>query len=100
MKMFKDVYEALLRGECMGFAPEGCCRFLPYMSQPLKSGVARIALESVALAAERGLKGHDGGSFRVNIVPAGLVFTHREKFRSDVAIRYMEPIVVDEAFGL
>ena len=34
---------------------------------------------------------------QVKIVPVGLVFTHREKFRSDLCMRYCEPITVSAA---
>ncbi|KAL3910696.1 MAG: hypothetical protein SGPRY_008963, partial [Prymnesium sp.] len=37
-------------GACLGFAPEGVSRFLPYMEQPLKTGVARIAIEAIQQA--------------------------------------------------
>jgi glycerol-3-phosphate O-acyltransferase/dihydroxyacetone phosphate acyltransferase len=65
-------------------------RFLPFMEQPLKTGVARIALDAVKLAHEAGDEG-----FAVHIVPVGLVFTHREKFRSDLCIHYCAPVIVD-----
>ena len=90
LEIFRKVILALRQGGCVGFAPEGVSRFLPYMEQPLKTGLARIALEAVeqALAA-----GED--RFTVRLVPVGLTFTHREKFRSDLCLRYCTPIVVD-----
>jgi hypothetical protein len=91
--LFRTVISALRTGGCLGFAPEGVSRFLPYMEQPFKTGVARIALEAVRQASEAGQP-----AFRVNVVTVGLVFTHREKFRSDLCMRYCKPIVVDEAY--
>ena len=33
------------------------------------------------------------------VVPVGLAFTHREKFRSDLCMSYCKPIVVDAAYA-
>jgi len=74
LEVFTRVIDALSSGDCLGFAPEGVSRYLPYIEQPLKTGVARIAL-----------------------VPVGLSYTHREKFRSDVCIQYAAPLNVDAA---
>lgn len=90
--MFKDVYTALDNGQMLGFAPEGASRFLPFMAKPLKTGVARIAYETVS----RNLDTNPG--FRLKILPTGITFTHREKFRSDVVIFYDEPIIVDASW--
>jgi len=81
-----------MQGACLGFAPEGVSRFLPYMEQPFKTGVARIALEAIQQAEAAGQE-----NFKVQLVPVGLVFTHREKFRSDLCMRYCEPILVSKA---
>lgn len=94
LQVFSKVIAALREGDCLGFAPEGVSRFLPYMEQPLKTGVARIALDAVQqVLAEKGSK-----DFVVHLVPVGLVFTHREKFRSDLCMRYCPPIKVDHAY--
>ena len=92
LDVFARVISALRNGGCLGFAPEGVSRFLPYMEQPLKTGVARIALDAVQQAAAAGEKG-----FCVHLAPVGLTFTHREKFRSDLCMRYCDPIKVDAA---
>lgn len=93
LEVFKTVIGALRDGDCLGFAPEGVSRFLPYMEQPLKTGVARIVLDAVQGAAASG-----DVSFAVNIIPVGLTFTHREKFRSDLCIRYCSPMRIDSAY--
>ena len=51
--MFKNVYDALGRGEMIGIAPEGVSRFLPFMAEPLKTGPARMALAAVELHMEK-----------------------------------------------
>jgi len=40
----------------------------------------------------------EGEAFAVRLVPVGLVFTHREKFRSDLCMRYCPPIRVDRGY--
>eukprot|EP00978_Attheya_sp_CCMP212_P000012 scaffold22_cov50-Attheya_sp.AAC.3 len=87
--MYEAVFGALSRGDMLGMAPEGCSRFLPFMSKPLKTGVARMALESVARNIE------SNPTFSVKLLPTGMIYMHREKFRSDVGIIYGEPIAVD-----
>lgn len=94
LEVFRTVIEVLRAGGCLGFAPEGVSRFLPYMEQPFKTGVARIALEAVRQSSEAG-----DADFKVNVVPVGLAFTHREKFRSDLCMSYCKPIVVDAAYA-
>ena len=37
-------------------------------------------------------------NYKIKILPTGITFTHREKFRSDVVIMYGEPIVVDKTW--
>ena len=90
--MFKSVYDALDQGQMLGFAPEGVSRFLPFMAKPFKTGVARIAYETVS----RNISANP--NFSVKILPTGITFTHREKFRSDVVVIYGEPIVVDKSW--
>ena len=92
LAIFSKVIAALQQGDCLGFAPEGVSRFLPYMEQPFKTGVARIALDAAQQAEAAG-----DPTFKVWLVPVGLAFTHREKFRSDLCMRYCEPIAVDLA---
>ena len=90
--MFKNVYDALGRGEMLGIAPEGVSRFLPFMAKPLKTGPARMALAAV----EKHIAENE--NYKIKILPTGITFTHREKFRSDVVIMYGEPIVVDKTW--
>ena len=92
LEIFRKVIGALREGDCLGFAPEGVSRFLPYMEQPLKTGVARIAIDAVQQASAAG-----DPTFAVKIVPVGLTYTHREKFRSDLCMRYVAPLTVDTA---
>ena len=89
--MYSAVYDTLAKGDVVGIAPEGTCRFLPYMAK-IKTGTARIALGAV----RQNIKTNP--NFRIKICTCGLTYTHREKFRSDVSVQYNEPIVVDASW--
>ena len=81
LEMFKTMIDAIRSGECVGFAPEGESKFRPHMSASLRLGAAKVAIESVRLAVEAG-----DTAFTVSLIPTSLVYTHREKFRSDLVI--------------
>lgn len=68
---FRAVYEALGQGSAVALFPEGISHSEPGLT-PLKTGAARIALGAV---------GAVGGSFP--IVPVGLLFRAKERFRSE-----------------
>ena len=88
--MFKNVYDALGRGEILGIAPEGVSRFLPFMAKPLKTGPTRMALAAV----EKHIAKDE--NYKIKILPRSPSRTAR--FRSDVVIMYGEPIVVDKTW--
>jgi glycerol-3-phosphate O-acyltransferase/dihydroxyacetone phosphate acyltransferase len=92
VETFKAVYRALEGGSCVGFSPEGVSSFRSYATK-FKDGVGHIALETVERAVARG-----DDSFCVKVLPAVMVFTHREKFRSDVLVRFRPPVVVDKGW--
>lgn len=83
-KAFDKLYEVIEAGDCMGVFPEGISHTESQLSK-LKTGTARIAL-SVA----------DRGKVKVTIIPCGLNYIHRHRFRSQVLIEFGEPIVIDE----
>ena len=72
--MFRAAYDVLAHGAALGIFPEGESHSEPAMVG-LKTGAARIALGT----AER----HGA---RVPIVPVGLVFRHKETFRSGALV--------------
>ncbi len=80
---FGRAREILLRGGSIAIFPEGTTHSDP-MLRELKTGAARIAL---------------GASLeRITIVPVGIYYTDKQRFRSSVLIAYGEPIeVVPEA---
>ncbi len=81
---FERVYEIIEAGKCMGIFPEGISHVESQLVK-LKTGTARIALSVSA----RGKTG-------VTIVPCGLNYIHRHRFRSQVLIEFGEPIVIDD----
>ena len=80
---FVACHRALEDGAELVIFPEGVMHPQPVL-EPLKTGAARIGLG----AAERGVRG-------VVIVPVGLDFEDRGRFRSDAAYRYGNPIEMD-----
>ena len=82
-KAFDKLYEVIERGDCMGIFPEGVSHTESQLTK-LKTGAARIALS----VAQR-------GQVKVTIIPCGLNYMHRHRFRSQVLIEFGEPIVVD-----
>lgn len=83
-KAFEKLYEVIESGNCMGIFPEGVSHVESQLIK-LKTGAARIALSVTA----RGKAG-------VKIVPCGLNYIHRHRFRSQVLIEFGEPIVIDD----
>jgi 1-acyl-sn-glycerol-3-phosphate acyltransferase len=84
---FEKLYEVLEEGSAMGIFPEGISHAESHLVE-LKTGTARIALEVAA-----------GRKAAVKIVPCGLNYVHRHRFRSQVLIEFGEPIVVNEAWA-
>jgi glycerol-3-phosphate O-acyltransferase/dihydroxyacetone phosphate acyltransferase len=81
---FEKVYENIESGRCMGIFPEGVSHVESQLVK-LKTGTARIALSVTAR-----------GKTSVKIVPCGLNYIHRHRFRSQVLIEFGQPIVIDE----
>lgn len=73
-EMFSAVRDALTSGSAVGIFPEGISHAEPSLS-PLKTGAARIALDAGEVL------GHD-----FPIVPVGLVFRARDRFRSEAMV--------------
>ncbi|NIA27662.1 MAG: hypothetical protein GWP02_06365 [Desulfobulbaceae bacterium] len=83
-KAFAKLYDVIESGNCMGIFPEGISHVESQLSN-LKTGAARVAL---AVAAR--------GKVQIKIVPCGLNYIHRHRFRSQVLIEFGEPIVIDD----
>jgi 1-acyl-sn-glycerol-3-phosphate acyltransferase len=79
---FAAAHALLLRGGAIALFPEGTSHSDPKL-RPLKTGAARIALGAASVAGAPLL-----------IVPAGLYYTSKPTFRSDVLLYFGEPIPV------
>ena len=82
-KAFERLYDVIESGDCMGIFPEGISHAESQLVK-LKTGTARIALSVTAR-----------GQADVRIIPCGLNYIHRHRFRSQVLIEFGEPIIID-----
>ena len=81
---FEACYRVLERGEAIGIFPEGVTHDDPQL-KTVKTGAARMALE---------LEHRHAGKLGLQIVPAGLNFSAKQRYRSDVFVNFGEPIRV------
>jgi glycerol-3-phosphate O-acyltransferase / dihydroxyacetone phosphate acyltransferase len=81
---FAAAHAALAEGSAIGIFPEGLSHDEPSLA-PLRTGAARIALESAGVI---------GSGFP--IIPVGLVFREKETFRSEALILVGEPVQWDD----
>ena len=81
---FARLFEVLEAGNSMGIFPEGISHAGSHLTR-LKTGTARIAL---AVGARRRVC--------VTIVPCGLTYMHRHRFRSQALLHFSEPIAIDD----
>jgi 1-acyl-sn-glycerol-3-phosphate acyltransferase len=82
---FRSIHALLARGGAFGIFPEGVSYSEPEL-QPLKTGAARIALSASA----------SGVPFV--IVPVGLSYRRKQRFRGRVLVQYGRPITLDAAW--
>lgn len=84
-KAFDVLFQVLADGAAMGIFPEGVSHQDADLST-FKTGPARIALGAKAAYTDR----------PICIVPVGLYYTNRNRFRSAAVVRFGAPIVVDQ----
>ncbi|CCD26246.1 bifunctional glycerol-3-phosphate/glycerone-phosphate O-acyltransferase GPT2 NDAI_0H00720 [Naumovozyma dairenensis CBS 421] len=87
-QVFQNVFDHLHTKGCVGIFPEGGSHDRPSLL-PIKAGVAIMALGAVAADP----------SMTVSVVPVGLHYFHRDKFRSRAVLEYGEPILVNGEMG-
>jgi glycerol-3-phosphate O-acyltransferase/dihydroxyacetone phosphate acyltransferase len=81
---FAAARKLLARGGTIGICPEGVSHDEPRL-MPIKTGAARIALGAVSTGEVAELK----------VVPAGLYYTSKTKFRSAALLYFGQPIDVE-----
>lgn len=89
LETFARCHEELARRGTIAIFPEGISHDQPAL-QPLRTGVARIVLEAEARFGPLGTR----------IVPVGLLFEERERFRSRALVVVGEPIDAAEESAL
>jgi glycerol-3-phosphate O-acyltransferase/dihydroxyacetone phosphate acyltransferase len=82
-EMFVAARKLLARGGTIGICPEGVSHDEPRL-RPIKTGAARIALAAVSTGEVADLK----------IVPAGLYYTSKTRFRSAALLYFGKPLEV------
>lgn len=87
-KAFDELYKVIESGNCMGIFPEGISHTESQLTK-LKTGAARIAL---AVAAR--------GNTSVTIIPCGLNYIHRHRYRSQVLLEFGAPMHIDEHWAI
>ena len=95
-EMFVAARKLLARGGTIAICPEGVSHNEPRL-RPIKTGAARIALAAVSTGevtgTPRGLPAW-GPRMDLKIVPAGLYYTSKTKFRSAVLLYFGKPLEV------
>ncbi|MGD2116489.1 MAG: 1-acyl-sn-glycerol-3-phosphate acyltransferase, partial [Acidobacteriota bacterium] len=91
VETFSRCHRALLRGEAVALFPEGTSHAEPSL-RPLKTGAARIALGAAAEA--RAGRGGSSAGTTVAVLPVGLTFDARERFRSAALVTIGDPLDV------
>ncbi|MCH8272052.1 MAG: 1-acyl-sn-glycerol-3-phosphate acyltransferase [Candidatus Marinimicrobia bacterium] len=84
--MFQAAYKILKEGKCIGIFPEGTSQTDRKVLK-LKTGTARIAL---------GAEKQNDFNLGLSIIPLGLYFTARHRFRSKVLLNFGKPIPISE----
>lgn len=90
VEAFQECYEVLERGEVIGIFPEGISEMARRVRK-IKTGAARIVLES-----ER----RNNYELGVKLIPIGLHFFSRSRFRSKVMVNVGRPIDLQPYFSL
>jgi 1-acyl-sn-glycerol-3-phosphate acyltransferase len=80
---FVAARKLLARGGTIGICPEGVSHDEPGL-RPIKTGAARIALAAISTGEVKNLK----------IVPAGLYYTSKTRFRSSALLYFGTPLTV------
>ena len=77
---FSQCYDLLSRGETLIIFPEGQSHDIPQLTE-LKTGAARMALETIQATGTEPA-----------VIPVGLTFPDKGKFRSAVLVQFGEPL--------
>ncbi|WRT70150.1 uncharacterized protein IL334_007144 [Kwoniella shivajii] len=93
-KLFRGTFEALALGECIGVFPEGTSHTEPHMI-PLKDGTSWAALEYVKYLKGTEQNGGPKKGKKAVVIPVGIAYVNKRKYRSRVVVHYGEPISME-----
>ncbi|KAG8934545.1 hypothetical protein FRC02_009757 [Tulasnella sp. 418] len=91
--MFKGTFDALAVGEVVALFPEGTSYTEPRIMQ-VKDGAAWAALEYMKWSQSE--EGKAKGAKELVVLPAGLVYTNKSKYRSSALIEFGKPITLSK----
>ncbi|KAI0708950.1 glycerol-3-phosphate-acyltransferase [Cerioporus squamosus] len=92
--LFQGTFRTLAAGEAVALFPEGTSYTEPQIMQ-IKDGAAWAALEYTKWAKENPDKVQQGAE-EVMIIPAGIVYTNKSKYRSQVIMEFGQPIRMED----
>ncbi|KAI7905363.1 uncharacterized protein BX663DRAFT_583279 [Cokeromyces recurvatus] len=91
--LYAATFEVLKLGEAVAVFPEGTSHTLPQLSK-FKDGASFAALEYAKINQEEGLHKY------APILPVGIVYPEKSKYRSNVIVKYGKPIYVEQLLPL
>ncbi|KAG9096597.1 hypothetical protein FS749_008147 [Ceratobasidium sp. UAMH 11750] len=91
--LFRSTFEALAHGEIVGVFPEGTSYTEPRIMQ-VKDGVAWSALEYMKWNRTKAQTGDVRPTQDAVVIPVGIVYTNKSKYRSSAIIEFGKPISV------
>ncbi|QRV79144.1 acyltransferase [Ceratobasidium sp. AG-Ba] len=91
--LFRSTFEALAHGEIVGVFPEGTSYTEPRIMQ-VKDGVAWSALEYMKWNRTKVQNGDSRPTEDAVVIPVGIVYTDKSKYRSSAVVEFGKPITV------
>ncbi|CAE6438453.1 hypothetical protein ACGC1H_006980 [Rhizoctonia solani] len=92
--LFRGTFEALAKGHTVGVFPEGTSYTAPQIMQ-VKDGVAWSALEYMKWNRSRQKNGEKPAPDAI-VIPVGIVYTEKSRYRSGVIVEFGKPITMDQ----
>ncbi|ORX51931.1 hypothetical protein DM01DRAFT_1323805 [Hesseltinella vesiculosa] len=94
--LYKHTLESLRIGESIAVFPEGTSHSLPHLGV-FKDGASFAALEYAKSIVEDPSPNADGSLPKsMAVLPVGIVYPQKSKYRSSVIVQYGEPIYMDK----
>ncbi|KAF8608633.1 hypothetical protein BDV93DRAFT_518712 [Ceratobasidium sp. AG-I] len=93
--LFKSTFDALAHAEVVGVFPEGTSYTEPRIMQ-VKDGVAWSALEYMKWNRTKAQAGESRPTQDAVVIPVGIVYTDKGKYRSGAVVEFGKPITMAE----